>query len=140
IVPLGATMNMGGTALYQALATIFMAQLFQIDLPMGVLIALVATTVGASIGTPAVPGVGIIVLASVLSSVGVPLSGLTLIIGLDRILERFRTSLNVTGDLVACVVMDRFVKGELPRETELRDAKEFEQYQKAGEEDVLLRS
>jgi len=108
VVPLGATINMGGTALYQGLATIFMAQLFQIDLPIGVLIALVVTAVGASIGTPAVPGVGIVVLATVLSSAGIPLTGLTLIIGIDSVLERFRTSLNVTGDLVACVVMERF--------------------------------
>ena len=76
IVPLGATVNMGGTALYQGLATIFMAQMFQIDLPLTTLLALVVTAVGASIGTPAVPGVGIIVLATLLSSVGVPLTGL----------------------------------------------------------------
>ena len=138
IVPLGATMNMGGTALYQAVATIFMAQLFQIDLPLGVLLALVATTVGASIGTPAVPGVGIIVLASVLSSVGVPLAGLTLIIGLDRILERFRTSLNVTGDLVACVVMDRLAGAETPREVEMVKAREAERIHEAGKADVLV--
>jgi Na+/H+-dicarboxylate symporter len=139
IVPLGATINMGGTALYQALATIFMAQLFQIDLPLGVLIALVATTVGASIGTPAVPGVGIIVLASVLSSVGIPLTGLALIIGLDRILERFRTSLNVTGDLVACVVMDRFVPARRSHAEELREAEQLEERQVARNEDVVVR-
>lgn len=138
IVPLGATMNMGGTALYQALATIFMAQLFQVDLPLGVLIALVATTVGASIGTPAVPGVGIIVLASVLSSVGIPLTGLTLIIGLDRILERFRTSLNVTGDLVACVVMDRFVPARTTREDEFRRAERIERLQETRQEDIVV--
>lgn len=138
IVPLGATMNMGGTALYQALATIFMAQLYQIDLPLGVLVALVATTVGASIGTPAVPGVGIVVLASVLSSVGVPLTGLALIVGLDRVLERFRTSLNVTGDLVACVVMDRFAKAKPSREEELRDAERREQLQDTRNEDVVV--
>lgn len=107
VIPLGATINMGGTALYQGLATIFMAQMFQIDLTMGALVALVATAVGASIGTPAVPGVGIIVLAGVLSSAGVPLTGLALIIGVDQILERFRASLNVTGDLVACILMNR---------------------------------
>ena len=119
IVPLGATMNMGGTALYQCLATMFMAQLFQLDLPLGVIVALVFTAVGASIGTPAVPGVGIVVLATVLSSAGIPLAGLTLIIGLDRILERFRTSLNVSGDLVACVVMDRFTSSTTSRQMEI---------------------
>lgn len=138
IVPLGATMNMGGTALYQALATIFMAQFYQIELPTGVLLALVATTVGASIGTPAVPGVGIVVLASVLSSVGVPLTGLALIVGLDRILERFRTSLNVTGDLVACVVMDRFVPAATSRESEVRSAAQREHRQKTCNEDVVI--
>ncbi len=121
VVPLGATINMGGTALYQGLATIFMAQLFQIDLPIGVLVALVVTAVGASIGTPAVPGVGIIVLATVLSSAGIPLMGLTLIIGIDSVLERFRTSLNVTGDLVACVVMERFAPSRHPRSTEMAE-------------------
>jgi len=107
VIPLGATINMGGTALYQGLATIFMAQMFDINLSMGSLIALIATAVGASIGTPAVPGVGIIVLAGVLSSAGIPLTGLALIIGVDQILERFRASLNVTGDLVAAILMDR---------------------------------
>ena len=110
IVPLGATINMGGTACYQGLTTLFMAQLFGLDLSLSALTALTVTAVGASIGTPAVPGVGIIVLSGVLSSAGVPLVGLPLILGLDRILERFRTSLNVTGDLVACVVMERFTK------------------------------
>lgn len=108
IVPLGATINMGGTACYQGLSTLFMAQIFGLDLSTASLIALVVTAVGASIGTPAVPGVGIVVLSGVLASAGVPLEGIPLIVGLDRILERFRTALNVTGDLVACVIMDRF--------------------------------
>lgn len=107
VVPLGATVNMGGTALYHGLATLFMAQMFQMDLPLSALVALVVTALGASIGTPAVPGVGIVVLASVLASAGVPLGGLALIIGLDQVLERFRTSLNVTGDLVGCAIMER---------------------------------
>jgi Na+/H+-dicarboxylate symporter len=137
IVPLGATMNMGGTALYQCLATMFMAQLFHLDLPIGVLVALMFTAVGASIGTPAVPGVGIIVLATVLSSAGVPLAGLTLIIGLDRILERFRTSLNVTGDLVACVVMDRFTSSKTSRRAELAKVEKVESYH-PGTGDVVV--
>lgn len=104
-IPLGATINMDATALYQTLATLFIAQLYHVDLPLTALVALVFTALGASVGTPAVPGVGIIVLAGVLKSVGIPLDGLTLIIGVDRILERFRSALNVTGDLVACTVM-----------------------------------
>ncbi|MEP4731469.1 cation:dicarboxylase symporter family transporter, partial [Parvibaculum sp.] len=87
---------------------------------------------------PAVPGVGIVVLASVLSSVGVPLTGLALIVGLDRILERFRTSLNVTGDLVACVVMDRFVPAAVSRESEARSAEQREHIQETRNEDVVI--
>lgn len=138
VVPLGATINMGGTALYQCLATLFMAQLFQIDLPIGVLIALVITAVGASIGTPAVPGVGIIVLATVLSSAGIPLTGLTLIIGVDSVLERFRTSLNVTGDLVACVVMERFASSETPRSEEVADSAKAENPSPKGGGEVVV--
>jgi Na+/H+-dicarboxylate symporter len=140
IAPVGATVNMGGTALYQGLATIFMAQMFQIDLPITALIALVATAVGASIGTPAVPGVGIIVLATVLNSVGVPLSGLALIIGVDRILERFRASLNVTGDLVACVVMDRYVPARQSKGDEIRQNAQVEAMRTAPDDDVIIQS
>lgn len=139
VVPLGATVNMGGTALYQGLAAIFMAQMFSMDLPLGALIALVATAVGASIGTPAVPGVGIIVLASVLSGAGIPLGGLALIIGIDRILERFRASLNVTGDLVACAVMDRFMPAPVSKATEFRQAAAQERQREAKDEDVLVK-
>jgi Na+/H+-dicarboxylate symporter len=107
VMPLGASVNMGGTALYQGLATMFMAQLFGMSLPMSSLLALVVTALGASIGAPATPGVGIVVLATVLQSSGVPLAGLTLILGVDPILERARCVLNVTGDLVAATVMER---------------------------------
>jgi Na+/H+-dicarboxylate symporter len=110
IVPLGATINMAGTASYQALTTLFMAQLFGLELSLSALTALTVTAVGASIGTPAVPGVGIVVLAGVLSSAGVPLAGLPLILGIDRILERLRTSINVTGDLAACCVLNHFLQ------------------------------
>ena len=137
IVPLGATVNMGGTALYQGLAVMFMAQMFQIDLPLSALIALVATAIGASIGTPAIPGVGIIMLATVLSGAGIPLSGLALIIGVDRFLERFRASLNVTGDLVACVVMDRYMPARQPKEQEIEIQQQLEQ-QRGEQEDVVI--
>jgi len=110
IIPIGATINMDASALYQGLATIFIAQLYGIDLSIGAQVAIVLTAVGASIGTPATPGVGIIILSSVLVSVGIPVEGLTLLIGIDRILELFRSSLNVAGDLVATTVMDRFLK------------------------------
>ncbi|MCP4694703.1 MAG: dicarboxylate/amino acid:cation symporter [Desulfobacterales bacterium] len=109
IVPLGATINMDGTALYQVCAAVFLSQVFGVELSFLGLIALIATTVGASIGTPSTPGVGIVVLATILVGIGVPPAGIALIIGVDRILDMTRTMINVTGDLTACVVMDRFV-------------------------------
>jgi len=98
---------MNGTALYQGVATVFLAGVFGIDLGIGALLLVVVTAVGASIGAPATPGVGIVILAMVLSSVGIPSSGIALILGVDRILDMSRTAVNVTGDLVACTVLDR---------------------------------
>lgn len=138
VVPLGATVNMGGTALYQGLATIFMAQMFQMELPLSALVALVVTALGASIGTPAVPGVGIVVLATVLTSAGVPLTGLAMIIGLDQVLERFRTSLNVTGDLVACVILDRFLPAKASRESEQEHEQLLERNREAEPADTII--
>ena len=112
IIPLGATINMNGTALYQGVAAIFLAQVFGVDIGPGGLTLIVLTAVGASIGSPATPGVGIVVLASILGSVGVPPAGIALIMGIDRILDMSRTSLNVVGDLVACVLMDRWMRGK----------------------------
>ncbi|QGU00277.1 Proton/glutamate symporter [Candidatus Syntrophocurvum alkaliphilum] len=108
LVPLGATINMSGTALYQGVATIFLAQVYQVELSIAALILIVVTTVGASIGSPATPGVGIIILAMVLNSAGIPVEGIALILGVDRILDMCRTAINVTGDLSACVVIDRW--------------------------------
>ncbi len=110
VVPLGATINMDGTALYQAVAAVFLCQVFGIDLSLGETVLLVATTVGASIGTPATPGVGLVVLATILSGLGVPPEGIALIIGVDRILDMCRTTVNVTGDLTASAIMDRWIK------------------------------
>lgn len=125
VIPIGATMNMGGTACYHGLATVFMAQMFGMDLHVTALLALIVTSLGSSVGAPATPGVGIMILATVLTAAGVPLAGLALIIGLDQILERVRCVMNVSGDLVACVVLDRLVpaprslEDELARETML---------------------
>lgn len=115
LVPLGTTVNMDGTALYQGAATVFLAQVFGIDLSLGALVLIVVTTVGASIGSPATPGVGIVILATVLGTVGIPASGIALIIGVDRILDMCRTAVNVTGDLTACTVMERWVGGKSAR-------------------------
>ena len=115
LVPLGTTVNMDGTALYQGAATVFLAQVFGIDLSLGALVLVVVTTVGASIGSPATPGVGIVILATILGTVGIPASGIALIIGVDRILDMCRTAVNVTGDLTACTVMERWVGGKSAR-------------------------
>lgn len=109
LVPLGATVNMAGTAAYQCVATMFLVQVFGVELSLGQMAVVVATAVGASIGAPASPGVGIVILATILATVNVPPTGIALIIGVDRLLDMARTSVNVAGDLVACVVLGRFV-------------------------------
>jgi Na+/H+-dicarboxylate symporter len=108
LIPLGATINMNGTALYQGVATIFLAQVFGVQLTIASMLLIIVMTVGASVGSSATPGVGMVILASVLTSVGIPASGIALIIGVDRILDMSRTAINVTGDLTACLVMDRW--------------------------------
>jgi Na+/H+-dicarboxylate symporter len=108
VIPVGATVNMDGTALYQVVAAVFLTQVFDVELTMGGLFLLTATTIGASIGAPSSPGVGIVILATILQGIGVPPSGIALIIGVDRILDMSRTTVNVTGDLAACVVMERW--------------------------------
>jgi Na+/H+-dicarboxylate symporter len=110
IIPLGATVNMDGTAIYQVIAAVFLTQVYGIDLSMSQLCLLAATTVGASIGSPSTPGVGIVILATIVQQLGVPAEGIALILGVDRILDMLRTSVNVSGDLTACVVMDRWLR------------------------------
>ncbi|MCB1689670.1 MAG: dicarboxylate/amino acid:cation symporter [Halioglobus sp.] len=106
-VPLGATINMDGTAIMQGVATVFIAQVYGMDLSMGAYVTVVITATLASIGTAAVPGVGLITLAMVLGQVGIPVEGIALIIGVDRLLDMVRTAVNVTGDSVASVVVAR---------------------------------
>ena len=108
IIPVGATINMDGTALFQCATTLFMAQAYGIELTILNLLLITFTVVAASIGTPAIPGGGVIILASVLQSAGIPIDGLVVIIGIDRILGMFRTSVNVTGDLAACLIFNKF--------------------------------
>jgi len=108
VIPIGATINMDGTALFQCVTTIFMAQAYGIELTIVNLILITITVVAASIGTPAIPGGGVIILASVLESAGIPIDGLIVIIGIDRILGMFRTTVNVTGDLTASTVFELF--------------------------------
>jgi Na+/H+-dicarboxylate symporter len=108
VIPVGASINMDGTALFQCVSAVFLAQAYGIDLSLLEIILLSATIVAASIGTPAVPGGGVIILASVLEGAGIPTGGLIVIIGIDRILGMFRTAVNVTGDLVACVLFQKW--------------------------------
>ena len=104
-VPLGATINMDGTAIMQGVATVFIAQAYQIDISIVGYLTVILTATLASIGTAGVPGVGLITLALVLQQVGLPVEGIALIIGVDRLLDMLRTAVNLTGDsLVACVV------------------------------------
>lgn len=104
-VPLGATINMDGTAIMQGVATVFIAQAFQLDLSMTDYLLVVLTAMLASIGTAGVPGVGLVTLALVLKQVGLPLEGIGLIIGVDRILDMIRTAVNITGDAMVSVVV-----------------------------------
>lgn len=104
-VPLGATINMDGTAIMQGVATVFIAQAYQIDLTVADYMAVIMTATLASIGTAGVPGVGLVMLALVLQQVGLPVEGIALIIGVDRLLDMLRTAVNITGDCtVSCIV------------------------------------
>ena len=98
VLPLGATINMDGTALYQAVAAVFIAQALGLELTLTAQLQIILTAVLASIGTAAVPGAGIIMLVIILETVGVPTAGIALILGVDRILDMCRTAVNVTGD------------------------------------------
>ncbi|HEY9135138.1 MAG TPA: dicarboxylate/amino acid:cation symporter, partial [Pseudomonadales bacterium] len=104
-IPLGATINMDGTAIMQGVATVFIAEAYGIDIGMAGYLTVIATAVLASIGTAAVPGAGMITLAMVLGQVGLPVEAIGLIIGVDRLLDMMRTAVNVAGDAtVSCVV------------------------------------
>ncbi|WP_299789697.1 dicarboxylate/amino acid:cation symporter [uncultured Shewanella sp.] len=109
-LPLGATINMDGTAIMQGVATVFIAQVYGIDLTITDYAMVVITATLASIGTAGVPGVGLIMLAMVLNQVGLPVEGIALIIGVDRLLDMVRTAVNVTGDTVATVVIAKSEK------------------------------
>ena len=107
VLPLGATINMDGTALYQAVAAVFIAQTLGMGLGIGAQLTIILTAVLASIGTAAVPGAGIIMLVIILEAVSVPSAGIALILGVDRILDMMRTVVNVTGDAsIAVIVAD----------------------------------
>lgn len=105
VLPVGVTINMDGTSCYQAVAAVFLAQVMGLDLTFGQMLLILATATISSIGTPGIPGGSIVMLMIVLDSVGIPIEGLALILGIDRPLDMLRTVVNVTGDTtVACVV------------------------------------
>ena len=106
VLPLGATINMDGTAIYQGVCAIFIAQIFGIDLNLSQQITIILTATLASIGTAGVPGSGMIMLAMVLQSVGLPVEGIALVAGIDRILDMGRTVVNITGDAACAVCVD----------------------------------
>jgi len=116
-LPLGATINMDGTALYQGVAAGFLAQVYGMDLSLAQQLTIVLTAVLASIGTAGIPGAGVIMLAIVLGSVGVPLQGIGIIMGVDRFLDMCRTVVNITGDSV-CAVFVASTEGQIDTETQ----------------------
>lgn len=140
IIPIGATINMDGTALYQGIATVFLAQVFGVNLVFTALLFLIVTIVGASIGSPATPGVGIVILAVILGSFGIPVAGIALILGVDRILDMCRTAINVTGDLTACVLMNKIVGGDKTFEEEINEQTKLEIIRIKKGQDVIIHS
>ena len=105
VVPLGATMNMAGTALYQSVAILFLAQLAGIELSITQTLVVTGTLVASSIGAPGTPGVSIAILVSVATSMNIPVESMVIILGVDRLLDMARTVVNVTGDLIAAVLL-----------------------------------
>ncbi len=120
VQPLGATVNMDGTAIMQGVATVFIAQLSGVDLTIGQMATVVIIATIASIGTAGVPGVGLVMLAMVLTAVGLDPAAIGIIIGIDRLLDMTRTAVNITGDATIALVLDhhqdvkegKFIKGK----------------------------
>lgn len=110
VLPIGATINMDGTSLYQAVAAVFIASAFGMDLDFGQQLTIVLTATLASIGSAAVPGAGIVMLVIVLTAIGVPSEGIALIFAVDRPLDMLRTTVNVTGDSSIATIINRFEK------------------------------
>ncbi|MCI6609288.1 MAG: dicarboxylate/amino acid:cation symporter [Ezakiella sp.] len=115
VLPLGSTINMDGTAIYQGVCALFIAQVYGLDLSLSQQLTIVLTTLLASIGTAGVPGAGMIMLAMVLQGVGIPVEGIALVAGVDRIFDMVRTSINVLGDITCSVVVAKSV-GQLDEE------------------------
>jgi len=110
VLPVGATVNMDGTSLYQAVATVFIAQAFGVELGFGAQLAILFTALLASVGAAGVPGTGLVTLVIVLEAVGIDPGGLALILAVDRLLDMFRSVVNVTGDAMVCLVVAAWEK------------------------------
>ncbi len=122
VLPLGATINMDGTALYQGVAALFIAQIYHMDLTLADQATIVMTATLASVGAAGVPGAGMVTLAMVLAAIGVPTEGVALILGVDRLLDMFRTTTNVVGDAAASAFMGRLEGDQLRVRTPQEDA------------------
>ncbi len=114
-IPLGATINMDGTSIMQGVATVFVAQLYGIPLSIHAILTVILTATIASIGTAGVPGVGLIMLSMVFQAIGLPVEGIALIIGIDRILDMTRTAVNITGDAICTTIVSK-AEGEFDEE------------------------
>ncbi|MEO0733147.1 MAG: dicarboxylate/amino acid:cation symporter, partial [Bacteroidota bacterium] len=125
VLPIGATINMDGTSLYQAVAAVFIAQAYGMDLSLGVQLGIITTALAASIGSAAVPGAGMVMLVIVLGQAGIPEAGLALIFAVDRPLDMCRTVANVTGDATVAMLVGKSV-GKL---NEPQERKLFDHYQ-----------
>lgn len=127
-LPLGATINMDGTAIMQGVATVFIAQAFNVDIGLGGYLMVILTATLASVGTAGVPGVGLITLAMVLQQVGLPVEGIALIIGVDRLLDMIRTAVNVAGDcMVSMLIAQSEGLLDQDRFNDLSDVDEYSQ-------------
>ncbi len=124
VLPLGATINMDGTALYQAVAAVFIAQALGLGLDLSAQITIVLTAALASIGTAAVPSAGIVMLVIILESVGVPGAGIALILGVDRILDMVRTVTNITGDATVAMIIAESEGALAPPSDDISDIRE----------------
>ena len=111
VLPLGATINMDGTALYEAVAVIFIAQSYGIDLSSGQMVIVFFTATLAAIGAAGIPEAGLVTMVLVLQAVGLPMEGIGIILAVDWLLDRFRTTVNVWGDCIGAAVIDRFETG-----------------------------
>lgn len=115
VLPLGATINMDGTAIYQGVCAIFIASCYGIQLTLPQMLTIILTATLASIGTAGVPGAGMVMLAMVLTSVGLPVDGIALVAGVDRIFDMGRTVVNITGDASCCVVVHNLEKKKMKK-------------------------